>query len=81
VAAEARGGLEPATLRKWIPVGIVAAILLGVAAMVIARELISPAPPDPPARAAPAAPAAPATDGVARFRDAEGTFSISYPGG
>ncbi len=81
MASEARGGLEPATLRKWIPVGIVAAILLGVAAMVIARELVSPAPPDPPARAAPAAPAAPAADGVARFRDAEGAFSISYPGG
>ncbi len=81
MAAEARGGFDPATLRKWIPVGIVVAVLLGVAAMVLARELVSPAAPDPPARATPAAPAAPPADGVTRFRDAEGAFSISYPAG
>jgi len=56
-------------------VAIAAVILVGVAAMVIARELVSPAPPppDPPAARAP-------SDFV-RFRDEAGAFSISHPAG
>jgi len=72
VTAEARGPFEPATLRRWVPVGAVAVVVVGVAAMMVARELVSPAP-DPPAPAA-------AEDSV-RFRDAAGGLSISYPTG
>lgn len=72
MTAEAPAGFRPAALRKWIPVGVAAAILLGAAAMVVARELISPAPPDPPARAA---------NELIRFRDAAGAYSISHPVG
>ena len=74
MAAEARGGFEPATLKKWIPAGIVAAILLGVAAMVFARELVSPAPPEAPMARAPRE-----AGGVTQFRDPAGAFSISHP--
>ena len=48
------------------------AVLVGAAAIVIARELVSPAPPEPPARAA---------DDFVRFRDAAGGFSILRPAG
>lgn len=70
--AEGRGGFEPAALRRWIPAGIVVAVLVGVAAMVIGRELISPAAPDRQA---------PVGGGLVRFRDAAGGISISRPAG
>jgi len=52
----------------------VVALLVGAAAVVIARELVSPAaPPDPPP--------APATDDAVRFRDPAAGFSIALPAG
>ncbi len=74
MTAEARGDFAPPpALRRWIPVATAVAVLVGVAALVIGRELVSPAPPaptDPPARA---------TSELVRFRDAAGAISISHP--
>jgi len=76
VRPEGRGAsLQPAALRRWIPVGVVVAILAAVAAMVIARQLFSSA---PPARPAPQAKPAPA---FVRFRDPAGGISIERPAG
>lgn len=73
--AEPRGGFDPAALRRWIPAGVAAAVLVGVAAMLIGRELISPAPPPRPHRPARAA------NGLVRFRDPAAGISISRPAG
>jgi len=76
VTGKARGGgVDPAALRRWIPAAVAAVVLAGAAAIVIARELVSPAPPDPPAQPAQAA------SGFVRFSDAAGGISISYPAG
>ena len=54
--------------------------MLGAGAMLIARELVSPAPADPPAQAGESQVAGPqAAEDVVRFQDAAGGFSISYP--
>jgi len=71
VRPEGRGAsFEPAALRRWIPVGVVAAILAAVAAMVIGQQLFSSAPPARPAKPAPA---------FVRFRDPAGGLSIERP--
>jgi hypothetical protein len=72
VTADRRGGFEPAALRRWIPAAVAAVLVVGAAAMFIARELVSPPPPDAPARAA---------DDSVRFRDAAAGFSIEQPAG
>jgi len=73
VTGEARGGFAPPpALRRWIPVAAAVAILVGAAAMLIARELVSADAPEPPARA---------TTDFVRFRDTAGGFSISHPPG
>jgi len=73
VTAEPHGGFTPASLRKWIPVGAAAVVLVGVAAMVIGRELVSPTTSERPPAAA--------EDEFVRFRDPAGAFSISQPAG
>ncbi|MGI9094812.1 MAG: hypothetical protein ACR2F4_04445 [Thermoleophilaceae bacterium] len=72
MTAEARGGFEPAALRRWIPLAVAVAILGGVAAYMLARGLASPAPPEQPA---------PTADGFVRFRDVAAGLSISHPAG
>lgn len=67
--AETRGGVERATLRRWLPVAVATAILLGAVGVVLGRDLISPTEPKP----------RPTANAFARFRDAQGGFSISYP--
>ncbi len=69
--AKAWGGVEPAVLRRWLPVAVATAILLGAVGVVLGRDLFSPTQPKPPAPAA--------ANAFARFRDAPGGFSISYP--
>ena len=59
-------------LRKWIPVGVAVAVLVGAVAVLIGRELTSPPKPEPPARKA---------NALVQFRDPAGGFSISYPAG
>jgi len=76
VRAEAPGGFEPASLRRWIAPAVVVALLLAVLAMVIGRELVSPDAPDRPARAAPARAAKP---DFVRFQDPAGGISIVRP--
>ncbi|MCP9490539.1 MAG: hypothetical protein MSC31_11775 [Solirubrobacteraceae bacterium MAG38_C4-C5] len=70
--AEARVGVGPATRRRWIAAGVAVVILVGGAAMLIGRELITPDLPDPPARAA---------DGLVAFADPQAGISISHPPG
>jgi len=70
LTAKPRGGFEPAVLRRWVPAGVVVAVLVGAAAILIGRELTSPPKPEPPARRA---------NAFVQFRDAAGGFSISYP--
>jgi len=74
VRAEAPGGFEPASLRRWIAPAVVAALLLAVLAMVIGRELVSPDAPDRPARAARTA-----KPDFVRFQDPAGGISIVRP--
>jgi len=73
VPAEARGGFKSAAPRKWIPVAAAVAVLVGLGAMLIARELVSSTPSDRPSAAA--------GDEFVRFRDPAGAFSISHPAG
>lgn len=70
--AEARGGVGPAVRRRWIAAGAAVIILLGAAAMLIGRELITPDAPAPPARAA---------NEFEAFADREVGISISHPPG
>lgn len=72
MVTEARAGVEPAVLRRWIPVGVAAALLLAVAAMMIGRDLVSSAPSHRPT--------APSGEFV-RFHDAAGGITISRPAG
>lgn len=69
---KSRWGFEPASLRKWIPAGVAVVLLVGAAAAVVSRELVSPEDPKPPARKA---------SGFVRFSDPPGGISISYPAG
>lgn len=71
MTAEARGGFEPATLRRWVPVAIAVAILGGVAAYMLARTLV----PSSPAGQQPAQVA----DDFVRFRDEVAGIAISHP--
>ncbi len=67
------GRFEPAALRRWLPAGIAAAVLLGAVAMVLGRELTSPArEAKPPPRA---------SNGFVRFHDPAGGLSIAHPAG
>jgi len=70
-----RAGFDPAGVRRWLPAGIAAVLLLGVAAVVVGREVIAPATPAAPEPSA----ARSADDGLVRFRDAAGGISISRP--
>jgi len=76
VRAEAPGGFEPASLRRWIAPAVVAALLLAVLAMMLGRELVSPDAPDRPARAARTA-----KPDFVRFQDPAGGLSIVRPAG
>jgi hypothetical protein len=71
VTAQARGGVRLPAGRRWIAAGAAAILLLGVAAVMIGRELISPAPPDPPP--------AQAADDLVAFDDPARGISISHP--
>jgi len=71
VPAEARAGVGPAARRKWIAGGAAAVILVGAAAALLGRELITPDLPEPPARAA--------ADDLEAFADPEAGISISHP--
>lgn len=74
MTAQARGGVRLPAGRRWIAAGAAAILLLGVAAVMIGRELISPAPPDPP-------PAQAAADDLVAFDDPARGISISHPPG
>ncbi len=73
MTAEARGGVRLPAGRRWIAAGAAAILLLGVAAVMTGRELISPAPPDPPP--------AQAADDLVAFDDPARAISISHPPG
>lgn len=81
MTAEARGGIRLDVRRRWIAAGAAVVILVGVAAMMIGRELITPdpVPSDPPARAADEP--ARAADDLVAFDDPARGISISYPPG
>ncbi len=74
--AKARPYLDPAALRRWLPVGVAVVLLLGAGAMLLARALVSPDPPDPPDP--PETPVRKADD-LTSFRDPAGGISISHP--
>lgn len=67
-------GAGPAVRRRWIAAGVAVVILVGAAAALIGRELITPAPP-------PDSPAAQAADDLEAFADPEAGISISHPPG